>query len=68
MTTDSRDATQEFAERVAKMYWDTPGEERPLATLIGGVGKTRFALEYAWRRAGEYTALLFVIADSCPIR
>ena len=31
---------------------------------LGGVGKTRLALEYAWRRAGEYTAMLFVTADS----
>ena len=31
---------------------------------LGGVGKTRLALEYAWRRADEYTALLFVAADS----
>jgi len=31
---------------------------------LGGVGKTRLALEYAWRRASEYAALLFVIADS----
>ena len=31
---------------------------------MGGVGKTRLALEYAWRRAREYTALLFVSADS----
>ena len=31
---------------------------------MGGVGKTRLALEYAWRRAGEYAALLFVNADS----
>jgi hypothetical protein len=31
---------------------------------LGGVGKTRLALEYAWRRADEYTALLFVSADS----
>ena len=30
---------------------------------MGGVGKTRLALEYALRRAGEYTALLFVSAD-----
>jgi tetratricopeptide (TPR) repeat protein len=29
---------------------------------LGGVGKTRAALEYAWRHAGEYTALLFVSA------
>ncbi|MDN5752476.1 MAG: tetratricopeptide repeat protein, partial [Nitrosospira sp.] len=31
---------------------------------LGGVGKTRLALEYAWRRAGEYTAMLFVTAGS----
>ncbi|MDQ3581694.1 MAG: NB-ARC domain-containing protein [Pseudomonadota bacterium] len=31
---------------------------------MGGVGKTRLALEYAWRRASKYAALLFVIADS----
>jgi hypothetical protein len=31
---------------------------------MGGVGKTRAAVEYAWRFAGEYTALLFVEADS----
>ncbi|MEQ6342084.1 MAG: DUF4062 domain-containing protein [Gammaproteobacteria bacterium] len=31
---------------------------------MGGIGKTRLALEYAWRRADDYTALLFVGADS----
>ena len=31
---------------------------------IGGVGKTRLALEYAWRRADDYSALLFVGAES----
>jgi tetratricopeptide (TPR) repeat protein len=31
---------------------------------LGGVGKTRAAVEYAWRHAGEYTALLFVSAPS----
>ena len=31
---------------------------------MGGVGKTRAAVEYAWRFAGEYEALLFVEADS----
>jgi Domain of unknown function (DUF4062) len=31
---------------------------------LGGVGKTRAALEYAWRHAGDYTALLFVSARS----
>jgi len=31
---------------------------------LGGIGKTRAALEYAHRYAHEYTALLFVQADS----
>ena len=31
---------------------------------LGGVGKTRLAVEYAWHHADDYTALLFVSADS----
>jgi hypothetical protein len=31
---------------------------------LGGVGKTRLAVEYGWRHAAEYSALLFVTADS----
>jgi tetratricopeptide (TPR) repeat protein len=31
---------------------------------LGGVGKTRVAIEYAWRHAWEYTALLFVPAET----
>ena len=31
---------------------------------LGGVGKTRLAVEYAWQYADDYTALLFVTADS----
>ena len=31
---------------------------------LGGVGKTRLALEFAWRHAEDYTARLFVGADS----
>jgi tetratricopeptide (TPR) repeat protein len=31
---------------------------------LGGVGKTRVALEYAWRYERDYTALLFVSAPS----
>ena len=31
---------------------------------LGGVGKTRLAVEYAWQYARDYSALLFVTADS----
>ena len=31
---------------------------------LGGIGKSRVAIEYAYRYAEEYTALLFVAADS----
>jgi tetratricopeptide (TPR) repeat protein/Mrp family chromosome partitioning ATPase len=42
---------------------DAPAVVRVLSGL-GGVGKTRLALEYAWRHAELYTARLFVGADS----
>jgi tetratricopeptide (TPR) repeat protein len=31
---------------------------------LGGIGKTRGAVEYAWRHTNDYTALLFVSAPS----
>jgi tetratricopeptide (TPR) repeat protein len=31
---------------------------------LGGIGKTRAAVEYAWAHQHEYTALLFVIAET----
>jgi tetratricopeptide (TPR) repeat protein len=30
---------------------------------LGGIGKTRLAIEYAWRHAQDYSALLFARAD-----
>ncbi len=31
---------------------------------LGGIGKTRLAVEYAWQHEKDYSALLFVVADS----
>jgi tetratricopeptide (TPR) repeat protein len=31
---------------------------------LGGIGKTRVAVEYAWAHADEYNALLFVVAET----
>jgi hypothetical protein len=31
---------------------------------LGGIGKTRLAVEYAWRHADDYSALLFVSAET----
>jgi tetratricopeptide (TPR) repeat protein len=31
---------------------------------LGGIGKTRLAVEYAWRHADDYNALLFVVANT----
>ena len=31
---------------------------------LGGIGKTRLAIEHAWRRGHRYPAVLFVLADS----
>ncbi|MEJ8848532.1 tetratricopeptide repeat protein [Variovorax rhizosphaerae] len=31
---------------------------------LGGIGKTRLAVEYGWRHAEDYTAVIFVGADS----
>jgi Domain of unknown function (DUF4062) len=31
---------------------------------LGGVGKTRLAIEYAWRHQNDYSAVLFLSADS----
>ncbi len=35
---------------------------------MGGVGKTRAAIEYAWKHADDYRALLFISADTPILR
>ncbi|MFY9824086.1 MAG: tetratricopeptide repeat protein [Thermoanaerobaculia bacterium] len=51
-----------------KLAQASPGQATAIAGKavhgLGGVGKTRLAVEYAWRHAADYTALLFVIAGS----
>ena len=43
----------------------TLAEEQPLVLHgLGGIGKTRLALEYAWKLGRRYRAVLFVLADS----
>lgn len=40
-------------------------QARPAAIhRMGGVGKTRAAIEYAWKHAEDYRALLFISADT----
>lgn len=41
-------------------------QARPAAIhgMGGGVGKTRAAIEYAWKHANDYRSLLFISADN----
>jgi tetratricopeptide (TPR) repeat protein len=58
----------EFIERVRDSL--TRAADGGLAVVatalygLGGIGKTRAAVEYAWAFQEQYTALLFVIADT----
>jgi KaiC/GvpD/RAD55 family RecA-like ATPase len=35
---------------------------------LGGVGKTRLAVEFAWEHAAEFSAVLFLTAESPETR
>jgi tetratricopeptide (TPR) repeat protein len=58
----------EFLDRLAASLQAADGRATALVGKavhgLGGVGKTRLSVEYAWRRREEYRALLFVPADS----
>jgi hypothetical protein len=56
-------------DRLADLLGTPPQAKESPATCValsglGGVGKTRLALEYAWRRGGGYHALFLIGADS----
>ncbi len=60
---------EEFLEELHRKLSGAPGRAvgvlaRQAIHGLGGVGKTRLAVEYAWQNQAEYTALLFVMADT----
>lgn len=60
---------EEFLEKLRKTLIEKPTHIAAVTGKqaihgLGGIGKTRAAIEYGWRHEHEYTALLFVSADS----
>jgi tetratricopeptide (TPR) repeat protein len=53
--------SQELQGLAEALTQDTPGQ---VLHGLGGIGKTRLAVEYAWRHGQRYRAVLFVLADS----
>jgi tetratricopeptide (TPR) repeat protein len=53
--------SQELQALAEAMTRETPGH---VLHGLGGIGKTRLAVEYAWKRGQRYRAVLFVLADS----
>lgn len=55
---------EEFIKELRKLFL-IPSKNGITVAMhaLGGMGKTRLAIEYAWQHKPEYTALLFVNAD-----
>lgn len=58
----------EFIRRLHESLTDVPAGRAAIISHalygLGGIGKTRAAVEYAWEHREEYNALLFVIAET----
>ena len=56
---------EEVMNELQEIFSNSKKEEATIALCgLGGMGKTRLAVEYAWQHINEYTALLFVTATS----
>jgi hypothetical protein len=56
----------DFMQRLRESLTSAPGGQMAIVSLygLGGVGKTRLAVEYARAHVEEYTALLFAVAEA----
>jgi tetratricopeptide (TPR) repeat protein len=56
----------EFMQRLRESLTRIPGGQMAIVSLfgLGGVGKTRVAVEYARAHVEEYTAMLFAVAET----
>ena len=58
---------QEFLEHIQRSLTRPNGSALAVTNAVhglGGVGKTRLAVEYGWRYRDQYSAVLFLLADT----